>query len=520
MEITLSHYVNINNQVEKNIQCELEGTDTARNSSFLLTNKIGGFFSVPVAGPLLSKFQGAFFVHPGMEGWDVFKSIENIIPDEQPKRIINKFWAIERQGDNIKERFFVPYYYEALVYQTNTPFELKLDMREVHDFHPYGRYYDFYEESDCLICEYKKLHEHSTYEKEPYRLFMAIHGDDLSRVNINSFVPTNYSYDKIRGSLPVDWWVYRAFKFNVKRDSTFVFAYSHDKEKAISIAKYIKSNLPYLEHTQKRYVDRVLNTKLRIDDKNTAIAYKCALKGLDDLIVKIKGKNGIYAGLWWFFQWYTRDEAQSLKAVLLEEKFEEAEDIHLREIEQILPDGRIPNRFPHSLLGSADGVGWAFKRIHDYIMMLQARHILESHLSSADILFIQQQLGLSIAKLERHHTKNGLATNGPMETWMDTTAPYSHDVREDRRIEIQALRLAMYKLMKYLSEITNNYKQFKEFDEKERKIREIVRAAFWNGERLADGIYEKDGKDRIDETKRPNIFITAYVDPELLTTEE
>jgi glycogen debranching enzyme len=511
----LQHFYDAKTQIEKEIQFDHQGI----NSSFLLTNKIGGFFSIPIAGPLVSKFQGSYFCHPEIEGWEIFKAIENIIPDDMPNKIINKFWCVERHGEKLKERFFVPYYYEALVYQTNKSFELVVDMRQVHDFHSFGRYYNIYEENGALIFEYAKQREHA-YEGQPYKIYMVVVGDDLSREKIMSYAPTQYSYDKYRGSKPFEWWAYKTFKFNVKRDSTFVFAYSHDVEKAINIAKYVKNNLPYLEHTQKRYVDKVVNTKLRIDNNETKTAYRCALKALDDLTVKIKGKNGIYAGLWWFFQWYTRDEAQSAKAILLEEKYEEAEDILLREIEIILPDGRLPNRFPYSLLGSADGVGWTFKRIDDYIKMVQAKHILDVHLSTADILFIQNQLSLAIAKLEKHHTKKGLTYNGPMETWMDTTAPYSNDVREDRRIEIQALTLSMYKLMKYLSEITNNYKQFKEYDEKEREMRELVRKKFWNGTRLADGVYEKNGSDKIDGTKRPNIFIAAYVYPELLSTDE
>ncbi|MBW2995472.1 hypothetical protein KY312_03890, partial [Candidatus Woesearchaeota archaeon] len=489
------------------------------NSSFLLTNKIGGFFSIPVAGKLISKFQGSFFCHPEIEGWEIFKAIENLVPDEMPNRVVNKFWCVERYGEKLKERFFVPYYYEALVYQTNTPFELIVDMRQVHDFHPFGRYYNIYEEEGILIFEYSKQREH-VHEGEPYKIYMAVIGDDLTRTEIKAFEQKTYPYDKYRGSHPFEWWAHRAMKFHVKNDSTFVFAYSHDVEKAVNIAKYVKNNLPYLEHTQKRYVDKIVNTKLRIDDAEVKTAYRCALKALDDLTVKIKGKNGIYAGLWWFFQWYTRDEAEALKAVLLEEKYEEAEDILMREIEIILPDGRLPNRYPYSLLGSADGVGWTFKRIDDYIKLVQAKHILEIHLTQADILFIQNQLSLALAKLEKHHSKAGLASNGPMETWMDTTVPYSNDVREDRRIEIQALRLSMYKLMKYLSEITNNYKQFKQYEEKERNMRSLVRKKFWNGTRLADGIYEKNRQDFIDETIRPNIFVAAYVYPELLSTEE
>jgi predicted glycogen debranching enzyme len=514
MEIILGHKYDPKQYIEKKINIGPES-----RLSFLLTNKIGGFFSVPFSGALLSKFQGMFFCHPESEGWELFKAIENIIPDEKPNKIVNSFCCIERFGEKLKEKFFVPYFYECLVYQTNTPFELLLDMRHVHDFHIFGRNYHVYEQEGCLVFEYTKFREHNS-EGAPYKIYMVLAGDDLSRTDIKDFVPTQYKYDKERGSNPSDWWVYKAAKFNVKKESTFVFACSHDIEKAINNAKYVKSNLQYLEHTQKRHIEQLLDTKLRIDDTETALAYKCALKSLDDLTVKIKGKNGIYAGLWWFFQWWTRDEAQSIKALLLEEKYQEAEDILMREIELILPDGRIPNRYPHSLLGSADGVGWAFKRIDDYLKIVQAKHIMEANISPADLLFIQNQLSLSLTKLEKHHTKKGLASNSAMETWMDTTAPFSNDVREDRRIEIQALRLSMYKLMKNLSEATNNYKQFKEHEEKERTLRSFVRQKFWNGTRLADGIYDKNGADTADETIRPNIFIAAYVYPELLSTEE
>jgi len=55
MEITLQHYYDSKAQIEKKVEFD----PNERNSSFLLTNKIGGFFSIPVAGKLISKFQGS-----------------------------------------------------------------------------------------------------------------------------------------------------------------------------------------------------------------------------------------------------------------------------------------------------------------------------------------------------------------------------------------------------------------------------------------------------------------------------
>ena len=116
---------------------------------------------------------------------------------------------------------------------------------------------------------------------------------------------------------------------------------------------------------------------------------------------------------------------------------------------------------------------------------------------------IESALEKSVNGLLKHHTKAGFEVNDKLETWMDTE--FENDSRSGIRLEIQALRLSMYKLM---FEITQNQK-YKVF---ENILKMKVKDKFWNEKILADGLN--------DFTIRPNIFIAAYAYPELLTYKE
>jgi glycogen debranching enzyme len=97
---------------------------------------------------------------------------------------------------------------------------------------------------------------------------------------------------------------------------------------------------------------------------------------------------------------------------------------------------------------------------------------------------------------------------------MDTGA--GNDVRKGIRLEIQALTLAMYKFMQYLAKLTKNDAQLKEYKELEESFAKKVKNLLWTNSFLADGF---DNGER-DNTIRPNVFIAAYVYPELLSKEE
>jgi glycogen debranching enzyme len=90
------------------------------------------------------------------------------------------------------------------------------------------------------------------------------------------------------------------------------------------------------------------------------------------------------------------------------------------------------------------------------------------------------------------------------------------DGREGFRIEIQALRLKMYALMKELCKLTGD-KKHSEYERLEKNTKEAVKKVFWEPPVLIDGT-DSEGKE--DRTIRPNIFIAYYIYPELLKLEE
>ena len=84
---------------------------------------------------------------------------------------------------------------------------------------------------------------------------------------------------------------------------------------------------------------------------------------------------------------------------------------------------------------------------------------------------IESSLEKSLNGLLKVYTKDCFEVNKKLETWMDTE--FGNDTREGIRIEVQALRLNMYKLM---FELTQNQK----YKILENLLRIKVRENFWN----------------------------------------
>ena len=249
---------------------------------------------------------------------------------------------------------------------------------------------------------------------------------------------------------------------------------------------------------------------------------------------------GIFAGLPWFFQFWARDTLISLKA-LFKIKNEFAKKMLFAYLNKINEDGRLVNlsgKRDSAKLGCADANGWLFLRCNEIVEQInnnkdiigsikESMILLRQHRSSDSIKIreylkkcnsainkkeyechktiyeIESSLEKSLASLLKLHTKDSFEVNEKLETWMDTE--FGNDTRDGIRIEIQALRLNMYKLM---FELTQNQKYRILENISKNKIIE----KFWNGKILADGLN--------DFTIRPNIFIAAYAYPELLTNKE
>ncbi|MBW2989660.1 hypothetical protein KY358_05075 [Candidatus Woesearchaeota archaeon] len=465
------------------------------DAGFLLTNKRGGYLSLGIK----SRYGGLFFNVNNR----VLKIIEEIRISGKTRGIKNSLWNIERKKGRITESFFMPLHNNSLVYELDkhTHIDLLLDIREPYDNSEWGRNYEVFVEDRKIIVKFTKKPDARDGEKtgqEGYTVYLVIEGDDsLHYKKIGGWVKKDYDFDRKRASLPFERYVYDAMKLVSKK---IVFSVSENKEAALKNAEMVLHSLSKLKEMQKKYHD--VNPKCslkKIRDKEVRFAFRCAVNSLDGLLVETNGDTGIYAGLPWFFQVWSRDEAISLRAMMLEDEFSVSKKILLKQLKNIGSEGRLPNRPPPIKTGSADAIGWHNKRWGDLIRILSEKKLLQKYFNKGETEAISRRLEFSSKEEVKNYSHGGLASNQGSETWMDSIS------REGCRIEIQALRLNTYSL---LSKLTGN----KLYREMEADMKKKVREMFWNGD------YLNDGAD--DSTIRPNIFIAAYIYPELLAKEE
>lgn len=463
---------------------------SAKDTRLLITNRKGGYFCF--ANKDKSRYDGLFFFDEKM--YKVIESL-HIVDSSKASRIINKFYEIKRECGSATETFFMPHHYDSLVYEITNPIpvELVLDAKQSYDQRQWGRFYSICQEGDKIIVKFVKktdAREDNSDGKEEYSLFLVLKFEGMFK-KIEEWEKETYKFDKKRNSMPYERYVFSALTLKINR---VVLSFSKNKEKAKKEADYVFRNIERLRKKQKEYYDTLLKSKKSIKN-NVLMAYSCAINSLDSLVIDDKG---IFAGLPWFFQFWTRDEAISLKALMLQGNFSLAKNILFRHLKSVLYDGKLIIK-PGSLLRSADSAGWISRRSEDLIYILKNKKILKNNLTKKEIKKIEERIKHSLDFMIKYHTREHLVLNNAKETWMDSLQ------RDGFRIEIQAMQLSMYKLM---HELTNN----RIYQELESDLKKEVRKKFWNKKYLADGLN--------DFTIRPNIFIAAYIYPELLAKKE
>lgn len=454
-----------NKKIEKN---------TNENIFFIITNKKGGYCYL--SNKPKSRYEGLFF----NDNFKMYKVIENIKLDGEITEIQNNFYNIERKKNSVIEKYFMPYGFNSLVYELNKQceFELILDIRESYKNPEFGRHYEMSEEYNKIIIKYNQENE--------FECYVVVSGYS-SYNKTQQWFKQYYDLDEKRKSLPYEKHVFSALKL---KSNKAVITFSKNKEKAIKENDYILNNLKSLKKKKKKDIDNLLTKNIK--DINKKFAYYCALKQLNELCVTINKKEGIFAGLPWFFQFWARDELVSLKALLSMKKYYEAKQIILRSVSSIDKKGLI-DRFPDGDILSADGIGWLLKRIRE-LNTESKKYLIKDNLKK-----IRKKIEPFVFYFLTKNSVGNLIVNHNKETWMDSID------RDGIKIEIQALWLSAFKT---LYGITNdfNYKRY------ESKLKKSVRKHLWNGKYFADGFK--------DWTIRPNIFIANYIYPELLNKGE
>lgn len=466
----------------------------AEEAGFLLTNRKGGFLNLGIA----SKYRGLFF----RLGNDIIKVLDDIRIKGEIKTLRHNFWHVIRCRDSVMESFFMPFGTDALVYQLSheEDIELLFDVKKGYDNRSFGRNYRIFQENGKVIVEFTKKtdsREDSSHGQEEYTIFIAIDSGSSNVKILDEWQNQHYSFDKTRKSYPVDRFVYKGLCLKSKK---IIIAFSENKVDAVSSCDKVIKHLDKFISLQKKYAGVSIKD---IKDRKLNLAVKCATEALDSLLVNHENSVDFYAGLPWFFQFWSRDSLIALKALILDKEYSVVKRILMKYIHQIRDDGLLPNRIPITQTKSADAIGWYFKRWADFIEILRQEKQFRNYFKKSEIMYIINKLEDSINKVFRNYTLDSLAVNQNQETWMDTLS--EGESRKGARIEIQALRIAMYD---FLYKLTDN-KIYKEMAD---KLIVKVKELFWNGSYFKDGVN--------DPTIRPNLFIAAYIYPGLLSSEE
>ncbi|MFH1642138.1 MAG: amylo-alpha-1,6-glucosidase [Nanoarchaeota archaeon] len=297
------------------------------------------------------------------------------------------------------------------------------------------------------------------YEEEgSFSCYLVLNSPDFEITD--NWFEKKYPDDEKRNSFPYSSYVYSALKV---RTNKLILTFSFDKEKAIKENNYVINNLSKLKNVKTKF-NRKGNGQI-------AMAYSCCQNSLNGLMVS---NTGIFAGLPWFFQFWARDEAISLNSAI---DMKQIKLILGRLLSEITPC-KNPVNYINGSTSSADAFGWILKRAYEFDKQLFRKNL-------KNLILIKEN--------------SDLIVNNPGETWMDSLD------RSGIRIEIQALYL---NILRCIFNLTKDQK-IKRLEE---RYKLKVKSNFWNNQYLIDGVS--------DITIRPNIFIAAYVYPDLLSRLE
>ncbi|MBN2881858.1 hypothetical protein JXM83_07460 [Candidatus Woesearchaeota archaeon] len=445
----------------------------------LITNLKGSFAYLPL-NENLSKYHGIFYYDNDTK--DMIKVINNFKKQHSEITVENL-----RANRNNEQIFF---FNNTIIYKSIGEVILNLDTRFIYDFNNWNRIYEFEEiNKDTMLIK---------YSRDDFKFHIALNSNNLAIEKIGNWVREYYSKDEERNSPPYEFYTFDALKLNLTDD--LVLGFGKTRENAIQELENTLENKESLIKAKMNFLQTIKNP---IKDSRISHALNLATRSLNSLIIEQENFSGIFAGLPWFFQFWTRDEAISTGALIATKRYSLTKKILIREISNILNDGRNPNRFPESKLGSADGIGLSFLRLFQLIKTLEKNKELFKYFTNEELEQIYKKLQDSITKQKTNLLKNNLIYNGPKETWMDTdeTITGERDTREGFCIEIQALFLSMLEFRENLEKILQ-----KQIGTESSDFKKEIRKRFTINGVIADRIKTDNTPD---ETPRPNIFL-AY----------
>ncbi len=487
---------------------------TSGSEESIVTNGFGSYF----ADAPSTSYQGWYQMRT--TDWRMQKVLESLTPLDEGKQtaFYQQFYGLRRTFASGAQDTIIPYR-RALLYDV---LEMKgrvlatFDHRESYEGSSLGRHYTISFDKDTILLHFNK--------EGDYEEFVVIKG--VSQVEVlGNWKEKHYDADSKRGGQS-SYWVYDACTFIPKPH--VVFATGKTESEARTLADIAYHHFDEIISNTHEHVFAQLPNPDHIVHPQLFAAGTCAAWSLQSLhqsfFFEKNGFTGIYAGLPWFFQVWSRDELISVKGLMQtaqankdEVLFGELKQLLERHLKSVDVNGCLANRFPHSELGSADSLGWLAKRVVDFLSILKEERQLYNFFSIPDLIGWSELLKSALDKVNKHQLRDGLVFSDAKETWMDTT--FNDDGRIGFRIEIQALHDSLYGAIIYLEKLVGspNRRDFvRAQNEFRKKVREMFLHSDFSG-LIVDGL---DETLRVDRTYRPNVFLAAYLSPSLFSKKE
>ncbi|MBR9700960.1 hypothetical protein GOV11_03795 [Candidatus Woesearchaeota archaeon] len=453
------------------------------NPHFLLTNKNGDYLAL--GNPNTSNYHGLYIRDEKRQYW---KTFWNIVPETPTDEIVVSE-TVTRSGEGWSQEFSLTE--KGLRIDASGNHTLTVDCKRLYDESDDGRNYSINirqgkdEEkgnlSSVTVVEVE-------YSKGDYSLNTVI-ATTMHVERKDNWHEAPYEYDDRRGTSNTRW-VYDILSLSGKGAIAIVSG----NEKMGLQSRALQLLISKLEpaHVEK------------LDDPGAMLAYKA--------FDALHTKDGIMAGLPWFFHYWSRDELIAVQGLLSTHQYEETIAILDRWYDTVRDDGGLAAIFPDEGIESTDAPGWLGKRTSDLISSLREHDRLDM-LPKEKLATWRDITGKMLDRASKL-MRDGLVWTETNTTWMDTR--WNDDGRAGACIEIQALTLAICDAHATLCAITEE----QILPERRTLCHDIVQAVHqkmvFDG-RLLDRLHQ-DGNP--DHTVRPNIFIAWYISPKLFVKEE
>jgi hypothetical protein len=341
--------------------------------------------------------------------------------------------------------------------------QIVLDMRKMYASPVDGRQYQVQTNPEgCLIT-----YQDPTFDSP---LFLHIRCKAPFKLQQN-WIPQNYPRDVARHSEPTSLYIYSLATLETAHLSLGAGWTKEEAEQA--------SLLAGRQHFHK------INIGLNFTHDNLLNQINTAKYCLNQSLRLLQTDQGIYAGLPWFHQVWSRDELIAALGFPREQRREVIE----RYLGLALENGELPTYFG-SHTTCADGVGWLALLIKEYPL---------SELNEITQKRVLHLLQTAIDQLKKNRqAAHGLIYAAYNATWMDTIG------RQGFPLEIQTAYALSLQLVYELSG-DQSYER-----ERLQQLSKIRQHYFKNA-------YLMDGA--TDPTKRANVFLAYLMQPDLLTEQ-